>query len=388
MGKKLTMLIHGLSYLDEKPVSVEIKGDMIHQIKRKKSLPHDDASEMYLGPGLIDHQVNGYFGHSFVDEELNLEKIRIITEKLWKSGVTTYFPTLITSPRQLLQRNLSILKDAMKDPYIRLSVPGIHLEGPYISPEDEYHGAHIKEWIRDPDWNEFMESYEASGHNIRQITLAPELKGALDFIKKCHKKNIVVGLGHHNGSAEVIKKAIDAGAGVATHLGNGIANYIHHHDNPIWPQLADDRLMASIIPDGFHLRPEEVQVFLKVKGPGRMILVSDVSKLGGLPPGKYDELLLTPEGMVYFPAQNVKAGASWLLPKGIEHMMKYTSCTLPEAVHMASRNPAKLFRMKDRGALEPGKRADLILFTFDSGCMKIHKTILGGKTVFTEKDTD
>ena len=309
-----------------------------------------------------------------------------ITERLWQNGVTTYFPTLITSNHELLLSNFSILHEATTDPEIKLSIPGFHLEGPFISPTDEYHGAHNKQWIRDPDWSEFNILYKASGNNIRQITLAPELGGAIEFIKKCKKKNVVVGLGHHNGSAMDIKMAVDAGASVSTHLGNGIANFIHHHENPIWPQLAEDRLMSSLIVDGFHLTPEEVQVFFKVKGPNRITLVSDVSYLGGLPPGKYDDLIVTSDGMVFFSSQNVKAGASFLIAKGIENILAYTQCTIADAVHMASRNPARLFGMHDRGEIKPGKRADLILFTLDSGKIKIHKTILAGKTVYDENE--
>lgn len=378
------MLIKGLSYHDGMPVSIDIKDNIIHGITKEKRPGKGPLSEVYIAPGLIDHQVNGYFGHSFVDKDLNIDKVRLITKKLRENGVTTYYPTLITSSQELLLRNLSILNESLNDPDIKLSIPGLHLEGPYISPVDEFYGAHNKNWIREPDWYEFMALYKASGYNIREITIAPEVNGAIDFIRKCGKENIVVGLGHHNGSADIIKKAIVAGARVATHLGNGISNFIHHHDNPIWPQLADDRLMASLVVDGFHLRQEEVQVFLKVKGPEGITLVSDVSKLGGLEPGKYHDLILTTEGMVYFPSQNVKAGASLLVSKGIENVLKYTQCSLPDAIHMASRNPARLLGIDDRGVIEPSKRADLILFSIDSGTIKIRKTILAGKTVFAD----
>ena len=143
--------------------------------------------------------------------------------------------------------------------------------------------------------------------------------------------------------------------------------------------------MASVVVDGFHLTKEEVQVFLKVKGPDNITLVSDVSKLGGLKPGKYDDLVLTKEGMVYFPAQNVKAGASLLVHKGIENVLKYTSCSLAESINMASRNPARLLGIADRGILKSGKRADLIFFTIRSGKIKVHKTIVAGEIVFAEQ---
>lgn len=231
-----------------------------------------------------------------------------------------------------------------------------------------------------------MQWYEASGENILEVTLAPELEGAIDFILKCRQKNIVVALGHHNGSAEIIKQAVDAGARVSTHLGNGCANLIHRHDNPLWPQLAEDRLMASLIVDGYHLRPEEVMTFYKVKGPERTLLVSDVTSLGGMPPGNYElfgeEVVMTPEGKITMPSEDVLAGASYLITRGIENMMRFTQCSLAEAINMASRNPARLLGLDDRGEIAEGKRADLVLFTLDDGNLIVRKTIVAGEVVY------
>ena len=217
-------------------------------------------------------------------EDLTQEQIQEITEAFWKEGITTFLPTLTSSSFEITHKNFGILAEAIKDPRIGQSIPGFHLEGPYISPLDGFRGVHPKSHIRQPDWEEFSKWYDAADRKILEVTLAPELEGSIDFIKKCRTKNIVVALGHHNGSAEIVKKAADAGATVSTHLGNGCANHIHRHDNPIWPQLADDRLAASIIVDGFHLRPLEVQVFYKVKGKENTILVSDIVRLAGSAP--------------------------------------------------------------------------------------------------------
>jgi N-acetylglucosamine-6-phosphate deacetylase len=208
----------------------------------------------------------------------------------------------------------------------------------------------------------------------------------MDFLRRCVELNIVVALGHHNASAETIRQAVDAGARIATHLGNGCANMIHRHQNPLWPQLADERLMASIIVDGFHLRPEEVQVFYKSKGPENLILTSDVTKLAGMPPGEYTydgrTVELTPEGMVRFPEQKVLAGAASPITRGVGNIMRFTRCSLAEAVHMATRNPARFYGLEDRGEIKPGKRADLVVFTIENGEVVVKKTILAGKVVF------
>ena len=379
-------VVEGIHYLDGSPVAIAIRDGEISRITRKDQLNDPLWSSTYVAPGFIDHQVNGYLSHSFTGEHLSIQQVQKITRVFWEHGITTYLPTLTSHSYELLQKNFTILREAMQVKEIKMSVPGFHLEGPYISPVAGYRGAHEEKWIRNPDWKEFLNWYRASGNKIREVTLAPELEGAIDFIKKCRERNIVVALGHHNGSAAMIRQATDAGASVSTHLGNGCANLIHRHDNPLWPQLADDRLTASLIVDGFHLRPEEVRVFYKVKGPERTILVSDVSSLAGMPPGVYEsygrEVVMTPEGKISMPSQDVLAAASFLITKGIENIISFTQCSLPDAIHMATRNPARLLGLHDRGELIPGKRADLVWFEMKNGELLVRKTMVQGKVVF------
>jgi len=379
--------VEGLFYLDGTPVAIEITGTKITRVTRMDHSNAGSVPEVYIAPGLIDNQVNGYVTIGFSSPGLTEEGVVKATQALWRVGVTTYLPTVITTTHERLMENFAVLARATHNPEVALSVPGFHLEGPYISPVDGFRGAHNKLWVRPPDWQEFVEVNRAAEGKILQVTLAPEIEGAMDFLRHCVQEGIVVALGHHNASAEVIKQAIDEGAAIATHLGNGCANMIHRHKNPLWPQLADDRLMASLIVDGFHLRPEEVQVFFKTKGPQRVILTSDVTKLAGMPPGKYSydgrEVVLTPDGMVKYPAQNVLAGAASPVIKGVGNIMRFTQCSLAEAIHMASRNPARLYGLDDRGEIKPGKRADLIVFTLQKNVLTIQKTILAGEVVYS-----
>ncbi len=380
--------IEGLSYIDHSPVRIEYADGKITRVVKINKLSGKDVN-VFVAPGLFDNQINGYKGVSFVDMggELTLDGIALITRSLWEKGVTTYLPTLTTNDKQIFLKNFALLAKAKEDPELLGSIAGFHLEGPYISPVDGFRGAHPLKYVRKPDWNEFMELYQASGKNILQVTLAPEAEGAADFIAKCRENNIVVGLGHHNGSMKDVAAAIDNGAKIATHFGNGCANSINRHLNPLWPQLSDDRLMLSIIGDGFHLLPEEIKVFYKVKGPEKIVITSDVSPLGGLTPGKYlnvigDTLELTPEGAVMYPAQKVLSGSGSALNKGVGNVMKVTGCSLAQVIQMASTNPAKLYGLKDRGELRPGMRADLILFTLEDFRMDIRKTVVKGKTVY------
>jgi N-acetylglucosamine-6-phosphate deacetylase len=382
--------ITGLLYSDNKPVSITINEGRIIRIKRMKKLP-EGSLNLYISPGLIDNQVNGFAGVSFTfgGGELTAEGVKKATQELWKTGVTTYLPTLTTNSYELLKKNFTTIGKVKDDPALLGSIPGFHLEGPYISPADGYRGAHPLKFVRKPDWSEFISLYEASGNNILQITVAPETDGALDFISKCVEKGIVIALGHHNASAQLISEAVDHGARIATHIGNGCANMINRHVNPLWPQLADDRLIISIIGDGFHLNPEEIRVFYKIKGPDKTIITSDVTGYGSLPPGKYiteegDSIELTSAGMLRYPAQNVLYGSASPLKKGVMNVIRVTGCSLAEAIGMVTTNPARLYKLNDRGVIETGKRADLILFKIVDNEMVIMKTIVNGHVVYKQ----
>ena len=378
--------VEGLFYLDHSPVRIEIAYGKIAGIIRIKELS-EKRRNIYIAPGFIDNQVNGYSGVSFDENGLTLKEVEKATKALWQAGVTTYLPTVTTNERSTLLKSFSVLAQAKKDTALHGSIAGFHLEGPYISPEDGYRGAHSLKFVRKPDWKEFMEFYEASGRNILQITLAPEVEGAMDFISKCREKNIVVAIGHHNASIKQITEAIDRGAQTVTHLGNGLANSINRHVNPLWPQLSDDRLMISIIGDGFHLLPEEIRVFYKAKGAGKTIITSDVTSYAGMPPGKYsagegEMIELTPEGALIYPAQNVLYGSASPITKGVGNVMKVTGCSLWEAIQMSSTNPARLYGLTDRGEIKPGMRADLILFTMEDFKINIKETIIAGEVVY------
>lgn len=386
-GKNETMTIEGILYRNNEPVSIQITNGKISGIKYLSE--KSEVPRIYIAPGLIDVQVNGYMGIDFSSPDLTVEDVRKATNALWKEGVTTFFPTLTTNPDDLLKRNFAVLAEAQNDPEIGKSIPDFHLEGPYISPVQGYRGDHPEKYIRKPDWQEF-ESYQKAAHGaIKLITVAPEIEGAIPFINHCIETGVIVALGHHNGTAEIIEKAADAGASMSTHLGNGCANEINRHLNPIWPQLADDRLIPSIITDGHHLTKEEVRTFYKVKGSDRTILVSDVVDLAGMTPGTYKRgdavLELTPE-VVKYPAENVLAGAASPIRLCVGNIMRFTGCSLYEAIQMASTNPAKIFGLSDVGEIGLGKWADLILFTIDEGQVKVQKTIVSGKMVFSKEN--
>lgn len=382
--------VNGLFYLDGSPVSIHIKDGFITQISRLDEAEKDQLKTI-VAPGFIDIQINGYAGVDFSGPDLSVDDVRRATKALWKEGVTSYFPTVITQPHERLLRNFNVLAEASKQDDIGRSIPGFHLEGPYISPKDGFRGAHLEKFVRPPDWKELSEYVRAAEGKIKLFTIAPEVDGAFDMIRHAVSNGMVVAIGHTGADAEQIMRAADAGATISTHLGNGCANMIHRHHNPLWPQLADDRLSPTLIVDGHHLTREEVRTFFKVKGAQNVMLISDALDLAGMPPGEYmaggKKVVMTPDGMIKYPEENVLAGASLTIHRGVHNVMLFTDCSLADAVHMASRNQAVHFDLEDRGELLPGKRADMVLFTRNNNSIVVEKTIIAGEVVY-ENQTD
>ena len=384
---EISSTIDGILYSTGQTVSISIVDGKITGIKPLARSAEKPAC--FIAPGLIDIQINGYMGVDFTDPGITSEDLQKVTRALWETGVTTFVPTVITHSHDHLIACFSALAGAPNDPDIRGSIAGFHLEGPYISPVKGFRGAHLEKYIRLPDSREFREFQQVAGNGIIIVAVAPELEGAIPFIETCVRDGVCVTLAHHNGNAEQVARAVRAGARLSNHLGNGCANMINRHHNPIWPQLAEDSLSISIIADGFHLTREEVRSFYQVKGDDKTILVSDALDLAGLPPGEYTRwertVVLTPD-VVKFPAEDVLAGAASPLRKCVGNMMRFTGCSLESAIHMASRNPARLLGLREIGEIGPGMRADLILFTVEDGELVINKTFVNGELVYAQSD--
>lgn len=381
--------INALHYETMKPVRIEIAGGLITAVNQLEQ--HGTGEDLpIVAPGLVDNQVNGYAGIDFSGEELDAASVDRAIRSLWRSGVTTFLPTLVTGPMKTFERNLQTLSSVLADRNLAGSIPGFHLEGPWLSPLEGFRGCHREDLMSLPDPDQLDILIQVSGGHIRQVTLAPELPGALEMISHCREKGIVVAIGHSNASGEQIHRAADLGVTLSTHLGNGCANFIHRHQNPLWPQLADDRLIPTLIADGHHLLPDELRVFLKVKGPNRIILTSDITYLAGMPAGRYQfggsDVILTEDGMLKSAGQDVLAGATFPLLKGVENMRRFTGCTLAEAITMASVNVAVALGLTDRGRLETGLRADLILFDDKAGNLTLRKCYVAGNAVPEENN--
>lgn len=341
----------------------------------------------YLSHGFFDIQVNGYNGSDYSAENLDTGHILRIIQSLASAGTTQHLATIVTRPRKRIVENLRIIAKARREsPMIRAAIAGIHLEGPFISAEEGPRGAHDLTCIRDPDFDEFLEWQEAADGLIRIVTLAPEKKGALEFIQKLTAAGVIAAIGHTAAAPELISEAVEAGCRLSTHLGNGSHATLPRLRNYIWEQMAADSLHASIIADGFHLPPAVAKTIARAKGMDRLILVSDVSQPGGYKPGLYRwgtlDVRVFDDGHVGLSGSSFLAGAGHLLDWDIPHFMRFTGASLSETIRLCTRNPAAFIPDSGlSGILRVGERANLVLFHFEEGDerLRIVSTLIGGE---------
>ncbi len=321
----------------------------------------------WVAPGFIDIQVNGQRGQEFSSPTLTPEQVATIVRDHYAFGVTGICPTLTTQGLATLEHGVRAIAAACEQsPDVGRRVVGIHLEGPFITSEDGPRGAHPAEHCRRPDWDAFCRLQEAASGRVKLLTMSVEFDESAEFIARVVASGVVVAIGHTAADSAHIRAAVDAGARLSTHLGNGAHRQLRRHPNYIWDQLAEDRLMASLIVDGHHLPPEVVKCFVRGKTPARCILVSDLSGLAGLPVGRYQssgcELEILPDGRLVIAGQDqLLAGASLPIGVGVANVMRFAGVDLPTAVEMATRRPAELLGLAPPG-LRPGDPANLVLF--------------------------
>jgi N-acetylglucosamine-6-phosphate deacetylase len=335
-----------------------------------------DHEAGWVAPALFDLQINGALGHCFSSERLTIDAIRHVVRVCRRHGIGGLCPTLTTNRFEVLHHGMTTLRRACEtDAAVAHAIPAVHLEGPYISPEDGPRGAHPRQHVRPPRWDELCRLQDAAGGRIRLVTLAPEHEGALHFIEQLVATGVVVALGHTAATGARIQAAIAAGARLSTHLGNGSHALLPRHENYLWEQLASDELWASIIADGHHLPPAVVRCLVRVKTPARTILTCDASSLAGLPPGRYreweQEFEVLPEGKIVAlgsgGAGGDYLGGSWAFTdRCIGNAIRFAGVSLRDAVEMASARPRELLGLPPQ-RLEVGEPAELMLFDWHEG---------------------
>jgi N-acetylglucosamine-6-phosphate deacetylase len=363
--------ISGRNPQDGRPIEVIVDDGRVQAI-----VPGRSDQEAWLSPGLVDLQVNGYGGDDVNVDGIDPDVIHSLTKKMIATGVTTYLPTIITASEEKITTALRAVAEARRrSKLVADAVPYVHVEGPNISPVDGYRGAHAREQVRPPSLAEFTRWQQASGGLVGMVTLSPHWDGAEDYIASLSRDGVYVAIGHTDATAEQIRRAVAAGATLSTHLGNGSAGMFPRHVNSLWPQLADDRLTATLIADGHHLPDDMLKTMLRAKGTARCILISDAVAVAGLPPGRYrtpvgGEVELKENGRLNLAGTEIFAGAALPMKDGILRAVSCGGTSLAEALSMATANPGRF--AGGVGILRPGAAADLIQFTVDRDSNKLN----------------
>lgn len=378
----------GIDYRTGNALVVEWSGRSFTQVTFSDSSPV--GSLPILCPGFLDIQINGLAEVNFGTPDLRLDDVARVAEELARRGVTHFLPTLITDDVERMRLSLERLAIAADE--IEPAIVGIHLEGPYLSREDGARGAHPLAFCKNPDWDEFQRLQEAARGRVRIVTLAPELPGAIDFIRVATTAGVRIALGHTAAGRDEILAAVDAGATLSTHLGNAVADRIQRHHNPIFDQLGEDRLWASLIVDGHHLPPHVVNIFLRAKGIERTILVSDAVQYAGLPAGIYDagyrQFEVREDGFIGVVGEPRLAGSGLTLDRGIENLVRFTGVSLADALRTVTANPAAWLGLSEEvGIIKAGGEASFVLCRWDEAEKRliVQETIRAGQTVFSDR---
>ena len=330
---------------------------------------------LWLGPGLIDLQVNGAAGHDLTADPSSVWAVGVAVAA---TGVAAFLPTLVTAPLARTDEALAILAAGPPHGYRGAQPLGLHVEGPFLS--RERHGAHDPELLRDPDPAAVEGWSRRSG--VAMVTLAPELPGALDAIRALAGRRVAVSLGHSNATYEEARAGIDAGARYATHLFNAMPGLHHRDPGIVGAVLADERVTVGTIPAGIHLHPAVLDLAWRICGPDRLSVVTDAMAAVGMGYGTFllgDREVTVDDTGPRLP-DGLLAGSVLTLDAAVRNLAAATGQGLETAVATATTVPARLLGLTDRGRIVPGARADLTLLT---PAFEPVATLVAGRFVWT-----
>jgi len=294
--------------------------------------------------GFIDIQINGFSGVDFSAPDLTVDSARDAARALVAAGTWAFCPTIITGDPSVTETNIRTIIKAFNEPPYSTHFLGIHLEGPFISGKAGYKGAHKTEYTTPPDRDLFERFYEAADGQIALLTLAPEYEGAADFIRAI-KDRVAVSIGHANPDGETLRAAVNAGATLFTHLGNGAANMMPRHPNILQEVLVEDGLTAGLITDGHHLPPSFIQLALRAKGIDRCYLTCDCSPIAGFPPGRYHSLgrdvVLEETGRLALASGECLAGSAATTLMCVNHTARITDLSYDDLLRLSIDTPLR-----------------------------------------------
>ncbi|HTN81496.1 MAG TPA: N-acetylglucosamine-6-phosphate deacetylase [Acidimicrobiales bacterium] len=324
------------------------------------------ARDVVLAPGFVDLQVNGIgdidVAHASGDDWDRLDAL------LAAQGTTAWCPTLVTAPLASYADRLAAIAGARDRSGARPAMIGAHLEGPFLGGAP---GAHRLDLIVDPD----LGWIAALPDVVVLTTLAPEAHRATDAITAFTRRHVVVSLGHSTATFAESIDAVDSGARLVTHLFNGMGALHHREPGLLGAALTDDRLTVSLIADLVHVHPAAIHLAFSSKGAGRVVLVTDAvawerGAVGGTPLHVADGAPRLADGTL--------AGSMLTMDRAVANVVDRCDVALDDAVRAASTTPAALMGLADRGAIDVGRRADLVALDPDLACVA---TWIGGEAV-------
>jgi N-acetylglucosamine-6-phosphate deacetylase len=343
-----------------------------------------ELGEGWIAPGYIDLHIHGSAGFDVMDAKP--EALPAIERLLARHGITSYYPTTVTSPVDTTLRALERLADAIENgaalsqSECRARPLGIHIEGPFISPLRR--GVHPAADVLAPNLATFDCFWQAARGHIGMMTIAPELEGALELIAEAARRGICVSLGHSDADFDAAKRGIAAGARHATHTFNAMRPLDHRSPGILGAVLTDVRLSADMIVDGVHLDPAVVALVANAKGPERTVLITDALAATGMPDGRYHIGLIdvdVKDGRCL--ANGTLAGSILTMDKAVRNLMRFTGWSLAQAVGAASRNPAQAAGLTKKGCLAPGADADFVVL---NSAGEVLRTFVGGVECLTQ----
>ena len=330
-----------------------------------------------VAPGWIDLQVNGAFG---IDLDTSVDTLQTLAQRILQSGVTSFLPTWVSS----VDSNYPLISDSVQqlirtvgETLPRAQVLGAHYEGPFLASDAA--GTHAKSAILDADAS--LLRHFLQDPSLRMCTVAPERDGILAWIAAAVSRGCVVSLGHSNASAQQVDAAVRAGARAVTHLYNAMSAFHHRAPGMVGASLTDDRVCVGLIADLIHCDATAIELAWRCKGPRKIFLVTDAVSAAGMPAGMYTLAghPIQSDGSVVRNRDGGLAGSALTMDRAVLTMAEHRNIGLSAALIMASETPARLLGLADRGRIEVGLRADLVVLD-ESGALR--ETWIAGERVW------
>ncbi len=341
--------------------------------------------DLLFGPGFFDLQNNGYAGVDFNHPTLTAERAAEGIRGMWRNGCTHVLPTVITHQPERMEFLLRTLHAARQEEGVGGSVPGFHVEGPFISPADGARGAHPLHAVRPVSVPLWQRLQRATAQSVVLLTLAPEVRGALPFITRLRGEKVLPSIGHTMTDTAVVERAAAAGALMSTHLGNGCPQLLHRHANPIYAQLGCDALSASLITDGIHLPAEVVRSMARAKGLARTVVVTDSMAAASAPPGRYTiadmEMEVGADRVVRQPGSPNFAGSALTMDRAVANFAQMAGIPLADAWDAGSLLPWKLLDQAGAG-LGRAREKGWIIAKAEAGSLQVRATWRGKKVLW------